>query len=57
MPLLDILTLNVAASVVKSVAKVWLKDTGLVGASEGVIDTFRRRFDERTGLPVDTAHF
>ena len=46
MPLLEILTLNVAASIAKSAAKVWLKDEGLVGASEGIIETFKRRFDD-----------
>jgi hypothetical protein len=46
MPLIETLTANVAASVGKAVLKVWLKDDGLVGAAQGVVDTLKKQTDD-----------
>jgi hypothetical protein len=46
MPLIETLTISVAASLSKAVAKLWLKDPGLVGAAEGVIETVKKRSDD-----------
>jgi energy-coupling factor transporter ATP-binding protein EcfA2 len=46
MPLIETLTVNVAASLAKAAAKVWLKDPGSVGAAEGIIETLKRRGDD-----------
>jgi hypothetical protein len=46
MPLIETLMLNVATSVGKAIAKIWLKDPGLVGTTEGVIETLKKRTDD-----------
>ena len=52
MPLIETLTVNVAASVGKAVLKAWLKDPWLVGATEGVIETLKKRTDNSLLLVV-----
>src|SRR5262249_29465519 len=46
MPLLESLTASLVAGIAKTLAKIWLKDEGLVKPAEGVIETFKKRFDD-----------
>jgi hypothetical protein len=46
MALIEALTINVAAKLAKVVVKLWLKDEGLVGGAEGVIETIKKYFED-----------
>jgi hypothetical protein len=46
MPLLETLTVSLVASISKTLAKIWLKDEGLVKPAEGVIETLKKRFED-----------
>ncbi len=43
---IEALTINVAAKLAKVVVKLWLKDEGLVGGAEGVIETIKKHFED-----------